>query len=479
VKRVAVNGVSIAYEERGSGEETVVLSHSYLVDHRHYEHQIEALAERYRVLAYDHRGHGESERPRDGDYDMETLYRDAERFIEVTEAAPCHFVGLSTGGFVGLRLGFRRPDLLRSLVLMDTSADAEPWVKRIKYEAMFAVLRRAGFEPLMPATMAIMFGPTFLGDASRRDEAHRWRQRIMDNDIDALIRFGRGIFARESVADHLGDIEVPTLVMVGEHDVAQPLSRAQRIVDGIEGALLQVVPRAGHLSTIENPDAVSGALLSFFETGRLPTRDGEPANVRSPRSVLYDGAIYGRVVEPLLAGVHGFIVGNLPEGERVIDACCGTGGLAGRMAEAGRHVTGVDLSPQNIAFARRRFANDSVTFDVGDVAQLPHEDDAFDVATVVMALHEMPHACRVPVLRELGRVAQRVMVVDFRIPMPANLAGLRNRAVELAAGKDHFSAFLDYGARGGLGPLVEASGLMIESARTLDQGTLDVHVLRR
>lgn len=473
MKRVSVNGVSLAYEEHGSGDETVVLSHSYLVDRRQYQSQIDALKARYRVLAYDHRGHGQSDKPRDG-YSMEAIYRDGEAFIEATNAAPCHWVGLSTGGFVGMRLGYRRPDLLASLVLMDTSADAEVLVKRAKYEGMFAVLQTAGFDPLMSTTLPIMFGPTFLGDPARRDEVALWRQRFVDNDVEALVGFGRAIFSRESIVDRMAEVRVPTLVMVGEHDVATPLSRAQQLVDHIPGAFLQIVPEAGHLSTIENPALINEVLLAFFENGCLP--DGM-TNVRSPRSVRYDGTVYGRLIEPLVAGLHAFITDNLPDGDRVLDACCGTGGLASRMAATGRAVVGVDLSPRNVAFARERHPH--LAFEVGDVAKLPYDDDAFDVATVAMALHEMPQACRVPVLRELARVARQVMIVDFRAPMPLNAAGLRNRAIEMAAGAEHFSAFRDYARRGGLEPLVEQAGLEVASTRLLDQDTMTVQVVHR
>ena len=471
---VTVNGVRLGYSERGSGPETVVLSHSYLVDRRQFDAQVEALAPHYRVLAYDHRGHGESDRPGRG-YDVETLYADAVAFIEQTGAAPCHFVGLSTGGFVGMRLGYRRPDLLESLVLMDTSADAEPLAARAKYEAMFAVLLGFGFEPLMGATMPILFGPSFLGDPARQGEVREWRRRIAAGDRRALVRFGHGIFSRPSVLDRLSEISVPTLVMVGEHDCATPPLRAQRIADGIAGAQLSLVRGAGHLSTVENPDAVNRALSSFFADRSVDARDGA---ARTPRSTTYDGAVYGRVVEPLLAGVHDFVLKHLPTGERVLDACCGTGGLSRKLMRNGRQVVGVDLSPRNIDYARRQTRGENPRYELGDVTRLDAFSSAqFDVATVVMALHEMPQAARVPALRELARVARKVVVVDFAAPMPRNFAGLRNRVVEFAAGREHFGAFRDYSRRGGLARLVPDAGLAVEWERTIDSGTLRVQVL--
>ena len=256
--------VRLHFVERGSGEETVVFSHSYLVDHRHFEPQIEALEDRYRVLAYDHRDHGGSERTPER-YGLEDVYADAVAFLEATCDGPVHFVGLSSGGFVGVRLGIRRPDLLRSLVLMDTSAEAEPWPSRLKYKLMLAVLPWLGFRPLIGETMKAMFGPRFLRDPGRRQEREEWKARIMAGEPDALVRFGRAIFSRDSVQQELGRVEVPTLVVVGEQDRATPPSRARRLAEAIPGARLELIPRAGHLCTVEEPDAVNAVLGSFLD----------------------------------------------------------------------------------------------------------------------------------------------------------------------------------------------------------------------
>ena len=480
MRTVEVNDVSLAYDEWGSGDETVVLSHSFLVDRTQYAPQIEMLADRYRVLAYDHRGHGESAKVREA-YDMDAIYDDAVAFIEATGAGPCHFVGLSTGGFVGLRLGFRRPDLLRRLVLMDTSAEQESLVKRVKYEGMFAVARAAGLKPLMGEAMKTMFGPDFLDDPAREHEVAHWRERMSANDVEALLAFGRAIFGREDVVDRLAEIEVPTLVMVGEHDAPQPVDRARTIAEGIEGARLHVIARAGHLGTIENPENVNDVLASFLDTGEIPARAA--GDERTPRSVRHDGRFYGRVVEPLLAGVHGFVVDKLPPGGPVLDACSGTGGLARRIAATGREVVGVDLSPRNVGYAReaaaRSTTDPTVTFEIGDVAHLPYDDDTFETATIVLALHEMPGHLRVPVVRELTRVARQVMVVDFTAPLPRNVSGIRFRTGEFAAGWDHFSAFRDYSARGGLPQLFDEAGAAAQSERQIDGGALSVVVIRR
>ncbi len=100
------------------------------------------------------------------------------------------------------------------------------------------------------------------------------------------------------------------------------------------------------------------------------------------------------------------------------------------------------------------------------------------MATIVLALHEMPSSCRGAVLGALVRVARLVMVVDFSAPMPWNLAGLRNRGMEVAAGVEHFAAFWDFSRRGGLPSLFASVPAAVVSQRRIDAGTLHVALLR-
>ena len=256
---IKVNGVRLHYIEQGSGPEVVVFSHSYLLDWGHFKPQMDALSHRYHCIAFDHRGHGGSERPRDG-YEMENLYADGVAFIEAMNCAPVHFVGLSTGGFIGLRLGFRRPDLLRTLTLMDTSAEIEPTLKRFQYELMMRMVRVIGTRAFAGYIMSLFFSKKSRHDPTQEAELNRFRQMMIDNDNDAIIQFGRGIFGRKSVVEHLAQITVPTLVIVGEEDKSQPPARAQRIADGIPGSELLIVPNAAHISSFDGADVVSAAL---------------------------------------------------------------------------------------------------------------------------------------------------------------------------------------------------------------------------
>ena len=120
-----INGAKIYYEETGTGPETLIFSHGLLMNGDMFQQQVEVLSERYRCICYDHRGQSRSE-VTDTGYDMDSLTEDAAALIRDLDAAPCHFAGLSMGGFVGMRLAIRHPELLKSLVLIETTADPEP-----------------------------------------------------------------------------------------------------------------------------------------------------------------------------------------------------------------------------------------------------------------------------------------------------------------------------------------------------------------
>ncbi len=198
----------------------------------------------------------------------------------------------------------------------------------------------------------------------------------------------------------------------------------------------------------------------------------------------YDGTPYSLVFDPMLRGLHQRVAAWVPEGSSCLDACCGPGGLTFQLARRCERVVGIDRSERMIARARQLMARrelGEVDFQVGDATDLnTFVPGSFDVATVAMGLHEMPADVRARVIPELLRVAASAVIVDFAVPMPVNAAGLRNRAVELAAGRQHFAGFRDYTRRGGLLPLVEAAGAIVSRSRALDGGTLlQVEVARR
>lgn len=269
---IHVNGANLWYEEHGAGPETVVFAHGLLWSGRMFDAQVAALADRYRCITFDFRGQGRSEVTEDG-YDMDTLSDDAAALIDALGCAPCHFVGLSMGGFIGMRLAARRPELIRSLVLMETSADPEPAENVPRYRMLGGIVRvlgRLGMRLVMPRVMRIMFGRTFLADPAREADRLLWRERGMDNHPRGIVRALQGVIDRKPIHAELGKISVPTLVMVGDEDVATVPVKAERIHAAIPGSRLVTIPGAGHTSSVEQPAFVNAALGEFLGSVPVP-----------------------------------------------------------------------------------------------------------------------------------------------------------------------------------------------------------------
>jgi 3-oxoadipate enol-lactonase len=264
---LSINGSEIYYEDTGGSGEPIVFSHGLLWSCRMYDAQVGALRDRYRCVAYDHRGQGQSGLSPLGapvhTIDIETVTADAIGLIEGLGLGRVHFCGLSMGGFVGMRIAARRPDLLRSLVLLETSADPEPAENVPRYRLLNLVARWIGLRPVARPVMKIMFGRSFLVDPARDRERALWRARLVGNRRD-IWRAVNGVIERRGVYEELGRISVPTLVVVGEEDVATVPAKAERIHQAIAGSRLVRIPRAGHSSTVEEPEAVTAAIREFL-----------------------------------------------------------------------------------------------------------------------------------------------------------------------------------------------------------------------
>ncbi len=261
--RLEVNGAVLHYQERGAGDETIVFAHGLLWSGRMFDAQVAALEGSYRCVTFDWRGQGQSEITESG-YDMDTLTQDAAALIAALDCAPCHFLGLSMGGFVGMRLAIRHRALLQSLMLLETSADPEPAENVGRYRLLNLVARGFGLRLVAGRVMPILFGQKFLRDPARARERAMWRRRLIANRRLGTTRAVRGVIERAGVYDQLDRIRVPTLIVVGDQDVATVPAKSERMHGRIRGSRLAVISGAGHSSTIEEPEAVNEALKKFL-----------------------------------------------------------------------------------------------------------------------------------------------------------------------------------------------------------------------
>lgn len=265
---IGVNGKQVNIEDTGAPEgkpdaPVLVMGHGLLFSTSMWRFQVAALRSSYRCVTIDWRGQGATPPDADG-YDMDSLYADAVGVIEHLDVGPVHYLGLSMGGFVGQRLAARRPDLVRSLTLIDTSSGPEDPDKVKKYRLLGTVYGLLGFKPLIGQVAPIMFTPAFLATPAGKEVVTTWVGELKRQQRGGTKRAILGVVDRLPVHDEIGAITAPTLVIVGSDDPATPVAKAERIAATVPGARLEILPGVGHVSTLEAPDAVNALILPFL-----------------------------------------------------------------------------------------------------------------------------------------------------------------------------------------------------------------------
>ena len=250
------------YALTGDKEPVLVFSNSLGTDFSMWDLQMEKLQQRYRVLRYDTRGHGQSS-VTPADYSIEQLGRDVLGLLDSLGLDRVHFCGLSMGGMIGMWVGIHASDRLHRLVLSNTAArigTKDTWNARI------ATVRKDGMKPVAAAVIERWFTPEFRV-ASRTSSAEKVAraQRMLENSppegYAACCAAIRDMDQREAVAQ----IKAPTLVIYGGKDPVTPAADAHFLKGQIQGAV-EVELAAAHLSNVEQADAFTEAVSNFLST---------------------------------------------------------------------------------------------------------------------------------------------------------------------------------------------------------------------
>jgi len=195
-----------------------------------------------------------------------------------------------------------------------------------------------------------------------------------------------------------------------------------------------------------------------------------------PKSHYYDGWLYRWFLDPGLAPLRRAVKKRIPEGSRVIEAGCGTGDQLFHLADIIAGGVGIELSPRNIKVARKEAENNGwhhLQFLLANAAHLPQfQDGNFDVALSTLALHEMSPQVRSAVLREMRRLARRMILVDWSAPAPGKWSAVQMHLVEFFAGWGHYRNYRDYLAAGGGRFYLEQCGWEIRDEQKLLQGRI-------
>ncbi len=259
IQKVRVNGVELAYRFDGceSGR-VVMMSNSLMSDHTMWDITVGALADRYRVLRYDTRGHGRSETT-PGPYSIDLLADDARALMDALAIERAHIVGLSMGGMIAQNLGARFPERVLSLALCDTASEMPPrslWAER------FAVARSQGVAGLVDSTIQRWFTAPFIARAPEAIE--KVRRMILGTGTEGYIACGSAVRDMAQTTMLL-KVKAPSLILVGRHDPACTVEQSTVLHRMIDGSQMVVLEDAAHLSNIEQPEAFNRALRAFID----------------------------------------------------------------------------------------------------------------------------------------------------------------------------------------------------------------------
>ncbi|HET8762402.1 MAG TPA: alpha/beta fold hydrolase [Gemmatimonadales bacterium] len=258
-QRVTVNGVGLAVDVVGDGP-AILFIHGYPLNRSMWKHQVEEL-DGWRRIAPDLRGMGSSDAP-DLGYSMTTYADDLAALLDSLGVDHVVLCGFSMGGYVAFEFVRRHHARVRGLILVDTRAESDSAEGRRSRDAAAQVAREDGTHAVAAAMLPQLFAEDTEGAVGEP-----WRQverMIVATPIPGIVGALAAMRDRPDSTTLLESLDLPALIIVGEHDRITPLASAHRMASALAGSKLEVIQHAGHLSPVEQPATVTDVIRSFL-----------------------------------------------------------------------------------------------------------------------------------------------------------------------------------------------------------------------
>lgn len=258
-----LNNLMVCYTDDGPDDAPVLIFiHGFPLNKSMWDKQLKALKEQYRVIAYDVRGHGESESTDETTFSIENFAHDLIYFMDALKIDKASLCGLSMGGYIALNAIENYPHRFESLVLCDTSCfpdTAETIEKRMK---TVESIEKNGLLNYADSSVKILFAPQ--SQTTKIAEIAAVKEMILATSIQSLSKTLLALCVRKETCTLLPHIQVPVLIMVGEEDTITPPVTATYMHENIKQSILHVIKHAGHLSNLENSADFNKQLKTFF-----------------------------------------------------------------------------------------------------------------------------------------------------------------------------------------------------------------------
>jgi len=266
MQKFAVDGREMAYQDVGSGP-VLVFGHSYLWDSKMWAPQVEVLSQHYRCIVPDLWAHGGSDAAPETTRSLTDYSKQIVALLDHLAIEQFSIIGLSVGGMWGTEVASLVPSRVQSLVLMDTFVGLEPEVTHNKYFAMLDSITQAQAfpTPIVEAVTPLFFANNVIQDNPELVEqfASSLTQLKGEQAVE-VARVGRMVFGRRDQIEEIEKFALPVLIAVGQEDKPRPVLESYLMHDCITGSELIQIPKAGHISNLEQPVFVSEMLKSFL-----------------------------------------------------------------------------------------------------------------------------------------------------------------------------------------------------------------------
>jgi pimeloyl-ACP methyl ester carboxylesterase len=257
-----INDVPLNYVEVGKRDGIpIIFLHGFPFSHEMWKPQLDVIGDRYRAIAYDIRGHGESY-VGDGQFTIEGHVDDLIAVLDHFKIQQSIIVGLSMGGYIALRALERNPDRFMAAALCDTRSEADTTESKLKrFESIRSVKEHGSAVYAEAFVKAVFDQQTF----TRMPDIIRSIQNTISRTTPLSIAGTLlALASRTDTTPSLAAIKIPTLILVGEHDTTTPPAAAQALHERIKGSVLHIVPNAAHMSNMENPAYFNEKLFEFL-----------------------------------------------------------------------------------------------------------------------------------------------------------------------------------------------------------------------
>ncbi len=262
--KTVINGIGIEYELSGPRTGVPVLFiHGFPFSKEMWRPQVEILKKEYYVITYDVRGHGKSDEG-DGQYSVEYFVDDLIGLLDHLKLSSVVVVGLSMGGYIALRAIERHPDRFRALVLSDTRSESDNNEGKVKRANQAVNVKKEGSKNFADTFVKAVFYETTLSE--KPEVVEFIRNIIAQTSPLAIAGTLLALAARTDTTPSLYNIKVPTLILVGHHDVLTPPSASHAMKEKISNAKLYVIRSSAHMANLENVEEFNGRVLEFLDS---------------------------------------------------------------------------------------------------------------------------------------------------------------------------------------------------------------------